>query len=88
MGFIWIFYFVVVILMIASMWKIFTKAGEPGWAAIVPIYNLVVLLKIIDKHSGGWGHTVVDHIFQSDKPMPSSIPANLTGRRTASVSPS
>ena len=29
------------------------------------------VLKIIDKHSGGWGHTVVDHIFQSDKPMPS-----------------
>src|SRR5438105_2957888 len=34
---------------VASMWKIFTKAGEPGWASIVPIYNFVVLLKIIDK---------------------------------------
>ena len=36
-------------LMIASMWKIFTKAGKPGWAAIVPIYNLVVILDIAGK---------------------------------------
>ncbi len=39
----------IVILVIASIWKVFAKAGEPGWAAIVPIYNLVVLLKIAGK---------------------------------------
>jgi ABC-type sulfate transport system permease subunit len=39
----------VAVLMIASMWKIFTKAGEPGWAAIIPIYNAIVLLKIAGK---------------------------------------
>lgn len=39
----------VVVLVIASMWKIFVKAGEPGWAAIVPIYNAIVLLKIVGK---------------------------------------
>ena len=39
----------IVVLMIASFWKIFTKAGEPGWAAIVPIYNLIVLMKIIGR---------------------------------------
>jgi hypothetical protein len=33
---------------VAGMWKIFTKAGEPGWAAIVPIYNIWVLTKIGD----------------------------------------
>jgi hypothetical protein len=27
-------------------WKMFEKAGEPGWAAIVPIYNIFILLKI------------------------------------------
>ena len=27
-------------------WKIFVKAGEPGWASLVPIYNLVLLCKI------------------------------------------
>ncbi len=36
----------VVVLMIAALWKVFSKAGEPGWAAIVPIYNYVVLDKI------------------------------------------
>ena len=36
-------------LMIASLWKVFTKAGEPGWAAIVPIYNTIVILKIAGK---------------------------------------
>lgn len=36
-------------LMIASMWKVFVKAGQPGWAALVPVYNLIVLLKITGK---------------------------------------
>jgi len=35
-----------VILIIAALWKLFTKAGEPGWACLVPIYNIIVLLKI------------------------------------------
>ena len=39
----------IIVLMIASAWKIFTKAGQPGWAAIIPIYNVIVLLKIIGK---------------------------------------
>ncbi len=39
----------VMVIVIASMWKAFSKAGQPGWAAIVPIYNLVVLLKIAGK---------------------------------------
>ena len=34
------------VVMIAAKWKVFTKAGKPGWAVIVPIYNLVVLLQI------------------------------------------
>jgi hypothetical protein len=38
-----------VVVMIASMWKVFTKAGQPGWAAIVPVYNLMVLLQISGK---------------------------------------
>jgi hypothetical protein len=39
----------VALLMLVAAWKIFAKAGEPGWAAIVPIYNLVVMLKIVGK---------------------------------------
>lgn len=34
------------------MWKVFIKAGKPGWAAIIPFYNLFVLLKIAGKP--GW----------------------------------
>lgn len=37
----------IVILTIIAMWKIFTKAGKPGWASIVPIYNMVVLFQIV-----------------------------------------
>src|SRR6185436_10329986 len=37
------------ILVIAGMWKVFTKAGKPGWAAIIPIYNTIVLLQIAGK---------------------------------------
>jgi hypothetical protein len=36
-------------IVIAGMWKVFTKAGKPGWAAIIPIYNLIVLLQIAGK---------------------------------------
>ncbi len=39
----------IVILLIAAMWKVFEKAGEPGWAALIPIYNAFVLLKIAGK---------------------------------------
>ena len=37
------------VVMIAAMWRLYTKAGEPGWAAIIPIYNVIVLLKIIGR---------------------------------------
>jgi hypothetical protein len=31
---------------VVGMWKAFEKAGQPGWAAIVPIYNIVIVLEI------------------------------------------
>jgi hypothetical protein len=34
---------------IAGFWKIFVKAGQPGWAAIVPIYNIYVMTQIAGK---------------------------------------
>ena len=36
----------IVVVTLIGMWKVFTKAGEPGWAVLVPIYNLIVLLRI------------------------------------------
>ncbi len=44
-----IVYLAILVLMIASGWKIYEKAGQPGWAAIVPIYNIVVLCKIVGR---------------------------------------
>ena len=35
------------ILQIVAMWKLFNKAGKPGWASIVPVYNIIVLFEII-----------------------------------------
>ncbi|MEK0437777.1 MAG: hypothetical protein RL444_153 [Verrucomicrobiota bacterium] len=29
-----------------GMWKAFAKAGQPGWAVLVPIYNIIVLLRV------------------------------------------
>ncbi len=40
------FYVLALAVYIAATWKIFAKAGEPGWAALVPFYNLYVLFKI------------------------------------------
>ncbi len=42
-------YLAIIVLAIAGMWKVFEKAGKPGWAAIVPIYNLIVLIEIVGK---------------------------------------
>jgi hypothetical protein len=41
-----VFELVFVVAFIAGLWKTFTKAGEPGWAAIVPIYNVIIILKL------------------------------------------
>src|SRR3954451_16948718 len=40
------------IFFIVTTWRIFTKAGQPGWAAIVPFYNYYVLLKVVGRP--GW----------------------------------
>jgi len=37
------------LIMFEAQWKIFKKAGKPGWAAFVPIYNTFVMLEIVDK---------------------------------------
>lgn len=37
------------IVVIAGMWKMYVKAGQPGWAVLVPIYNIIVLIQIAKK---------------------------------------
>lgn len=48
-GFVMFLYLVVFVVVIIGMWKTFEKAGKPGWAAIIPIYNCIVLLEIVGK---------------------------------------
>jgi hypothetical protein len=40
------------VVVIVATWRVYTKAGKPGWAAIVPFYNVYVLLKIVGRP--GW----------------------------------
>ena len=42
-----IFILAIAILVIVAMWKIFQKAGEPGWKAIIPFYNSYTMYKIV-----------------------------------------
>ncbi len=49
---VFIIIFLIIILMIVSLWKIYEKAGVPGWKSIIPFYNLWVLAEIVGKP--GW----------------------------------
>ena len=48
LGLLW---FAVIILNIVAGWRIFEKAGQPGWASIIPFYSTYVMLKIVGKPS-------------------------------------
>ena len=45
-------YIAIIVVILAGFWKTFEKAGEPGWAAIIPIYNYYIMTKIAGKP--GW----------------------------------
>ena len=44
-----VFIVILIAFMIVCRWKIYSKAGKPGWACIIPIYNIIVLLDIVKK---------------------------------------
>ncbi|MGB0758974.1 MAG: DUF5684 domain-containing protein [Rubripirellula sp.] len=48
-GVFWLISFLFSLILIAGLWKVFSKAGKPGWAAIIPIYNIIVMLEITGK---------------------------------------
>jgi len=48
-GVFFLVYIGVLVFLIATYWKIYTKAGKPGWASIVPIYGTIVYMEIINK---------------------------------------
>ena len=41
-----------VVVLLAGLWKVFTKAGQPGWGSLIPIYNFYLLIIIAGKP--GW----------------------------------
>lgn len=43
---------VLFLIFVIAWWRVFEKAGQPGWAAIIPIFNLYILLKIAGRP--GW----------------------------------
>ncbi len=47
-----VIYLAIIILLIAGMWKTFTKAGQPGWAVLIPFYNTYITCKIAGRP--GW----------------------------------
>ncbi|MCC7138676.1 MAG: signal peptidase I [Planctomycetes bacterium] len=47
-----VLYVALVVLIIAGMWKAFEKAGQPGWAVLIPFYNVYILTKMAGKP--GW----------------------------------
>jgi hypothetical protein len=50
MNAIWVLlYIAFIVFVIASLWMVFVKAREPGWAAIIPIYNSIVVLRIVGR---------------------------------------
>lgn len=42
-------YLAFAVFMVAACWRVCTKAGQPGWSVLIPIFNLVVMLRIIKK---------------------------------------
>lgn len=44
-----IIYIAIIVAVIAGGWKMFTKAGQPGWACIIPFYNLYVITQIVGR---------------------------------------
>ncbi len=44
-----LFMLFVAVFYIYTYWRIFEKAGKPGWAVLIPIYNAIVVLEIVGK---------------------------------------
>ena len=47
-----VLYVILYVVYVAALWRVLTKAGQPGWAAIIPIYNWYIVLKIVGRP--GW----------------------------------
>jgi hypothetical protein len=39
----------IVIFAVVIAWKVYAKAGKPGWAVLVPVYNLIAYLQMVGR---------------------------------------
>lgn len=46
---VFVIYLAVVVLLIVAMWRVFEKANQPGWGVLIPIYNLILMLRVAGK---------------------------------------
>lgn len=53
----------VTVLTLVALWKVFTKAGEPGWKGLIPIYNIYMLFQIA--HNDGFVKLIVLAVLTS-----------------------
>lgn len=60
-----IFILAILIITVIATWKVFEKAGKPGWASLIPIYNTYVLFELVGMK--GW------YVFLSFIPFVGSI---------------
>ncbi len=58
-----IIYLIIIVIILASLWKIYVKAGKPGWAAIIPFYNLWVFIEIVGRPSWWFWMIIVGGIL-------------------------
>jgi hypothetical protein len=49
---VFVIYLAIMVLVIAGCWKMFVKAGQPGWGILIPIYNVYLMIKIAGRP--GW----------------------------------
>jgi hypothetical protein len=40
------------VLLVSAQWTVFAKAGQPGWAVLIPIYGQIVMARVAGKP--GW----------------------------------
>jgi hypothetical protein len=60
---------IILIVVLISMWKIFTKAGRPGWEGIIPIYNIYVMITEIIGKPVKWFYYILGGIILSFIPF-------------------
>lgn len=47
--FMMVIWFAIVLIVAVGAWKVFTKAGQPGWGIFVPIYNALLMVRIVGR---------------------------------------